>query len=143
MRGDCSTRARPFEHRLAPVAWSALLVLASLSVLGCRIWGNDVVKVTVVFSSSSADRRLTDLTVVAGGDKYSWDALHTGTVRNINLLPGPRDDRQLLFSYSLDGRQLYWDGPKVAAGAGYEIEITVDGDGHATSRHCLLPCDLK
>jgi hypothetical protein len=123
--------------------WSALAAALSVSVIGCRVWGNDVVRVTVVFSAASPDRRLTDLTVVVGDDKYSWDVLPGGATRNINLLPGPRDDRQLLFSYTVDGGQRHWEGPKVAVGAGYEIEIEVDGSGQTKSRHCLLPCSLK
>jgi len=124
-------------------AWSGALLLVSLLAPGCGVWGNDVVRIKIKFAASSADRQLTDLTAVVGGDKYSWEVLHGGAIRDINLLPGPRDDRQLFFSYTLDGQPRHWDGPKFDAGTGYEIEVTVAGDGTVTSRHCLLPCTLN
>src|SRR5713101_1535042 len=129
MRGDRITQPRPLLHRPSACAWSGILLIVSLLVLGCRVWGNDVVRIRVLFSPSSQDSHPTKLTVVVGGDKYSWDALPAGMVRSINLLPGPRDDGQVLFSYALDGRQRYWRGPKVDIGVGYEIEIRIDGDG--------------
>jgi len=143
MRGRRITGPRVVARRPALFACAAILLAVGLLAPGCRVWGNDVVKITVKFAASGPDRQLTDLTAVVGSDKYSWDVLHAGAVRNINLLPGPRDDRQLLFSYTLDGRQRFWDGPKFDAGTGYEIEITIDGDGKVTARHCLLPCTLN
>lgn len=143
MRGDSITGSRPLARR--PAVWTrpGILLIVSLSFLSCRVWGNDVVKVKVLFSASSQVRHLTDLTVVVGSDKYSWDSLPPGIVRSINLLPGPRDDRQVLFSYALDGRHRYWQGPKVDIGTGYEIEMTIDGAGDITARHCVLPCSLN
>ena len=143
MRGNRSPGTRPAARRPVLQAWSGVLLLLSLLAPGCRVWGNDVVKVKVKFAASSPDRQLTDLTAVVGGDKYSWDVLHGGAIRDINLLPGPRDDRQLFFSYTLDGRQHHWDGPRFDAGTGYAIELTIAGDGNVTSRHCLLPCTLN
>jgi hypothetical protein len=75
------------------------------------VWGNDVVKITVKFAASGPDRQLTDLTAVVGSDKYSWDVLHAGAVRNINLLPGPSRRPAVAVLLHLDGRQRFWDGP--------------------------------
>ena len=143
MRGDGITAPPVVARRRVLFACSGVLLVVGLLAPGCRVWGNDVVKITVKFAAARPDRQLTDLTAVVGGDKYSWDVLHAGAVRNINLLPGPRDDRQVLFSYTVDGQQRHWDGPKFDAGTGYEIEITIDGDGKVTARHCLLPCSLN
>jgi hypothetical protein len=143
MREDRVTKGRTVVRRLTFFVWSGVLLAVSLTFVDCRIWGNDVVKVKVMFSASSPGRQLTELTLVAGSDKYSWDTLPAGAVRSVNLLPGPRDDRQVLLSFALDGRMRYWAGPKFDIGTGYEIEVTVDATGNVTARHCLLPCSLS
>jgi len=120
-----------------------VLVLISLAFAGCGVWGSNVVKVRVIFAAPSGDRQVTNLSAVVGRDKYSWPNLNAGTERNINLVPGAEDDRQLFLSYTFNGEQRYWEGPKFDAGTGYEMEITIDGSGHASSRHCILPCTLS
>ena len=120
----------------------ALLLAVSLALGGCRVLGNDVVKVKVIFAASSDVRAITDLSAIAGGDKSYWASLRPGTAANVNLLPGPEDDRQLTLLYTFDGEKRSWDGPKVGVGAGYRIEITIDAGGHVSSRHCILPCSL-
>ena len=130
-----SPRVVSFAHRIVAAAAIVVPILQ-----GCRVVGNDVVRVRVVFSAADQNRELTNLTAVAGGDKYSWETLRAGSEKRINLVPGPQDDRQLLFSYTLDGQQRYWQGPKVDAGTGYEIAMTIDGNGTVSASHCTLPC---
>ena len=134
MRGVVTLRFRTYAQRV--------LVLVSVACVGCGIWGNNVVKVRVIFAAPGSDRQLTNLSVIAGSDKYSWPSLAAGSDRNINLVPGPDDDRQLSFIYTFDGQQRSWDGPKFEAGIGYRLEITIDAKGSVTSRHCILPCSL-
>jgi len=119
-----------------------VLLLISLAAAGCRVLGNDVVKVNVSFETPSRDREVTDLDVVVGSATYSWPSLKAGASRSMNLLPGPEDDRQLSFSYKFDGDKRYWEGPKIPTGAGYRMEITIDASGHVSGRHCILPCSL-
>jgi len=119
-----------------------VLLVLSLALAGCRVLGNDVVKVTVIFAASGGDRQVTELTAVVGSDKSSWPSLNAGAQKSVNLLPGPDDDRQLTLLYTVNGDKRSWDGPKIAAGAGYRIEITIDANGHVSSRHCILPCSL-
>lgn len=120
----------------------ALLFLI-LTLAGCRVLGNDVVKVTVIFAAPGGDRQVTDLSAIVGSDKSSWPSLNGGAQKSVNLLPGPEDDRQLTLLYTFDGDKRSWEGPKIAAGAGYRIEITIDASGHVSSRHCILPCSLS
>ena len=98
-----------------------VLFLISAACTGCGIWGNNVVKVRVIFAAPGSDRQLTNLSVIAGSDKYSWPSLAAGSDRDINLVPGPDDDRQLSFIYTFDGQRRSWDGPKFEAGIGYRL----------------------
>ena len=109
---------------------------------GCSLWDNTAVKVKVTFTETNALRQLTDVTVFAGGDKFSWYDLTAGEVETITLQPGPRNDRQLILIYWLDGEKQVWEGPKFSWGTGYRIEVNIDGRGNVTHRHCLLPCSL-
>jgi len=120
-------------------AWSVLLVMG-LGLPGCRVLGNDAVRVKVIFAAPAENRELTDVDIVVGSDKHHWDSLRAGTETSVNLLPGPENDRQLTFLYSLNGAKRSWDGPKIPTGAGYRIEITIDRNGNISSRHCILPC---
>ena len=52
-------------------AQAVLLFLISVACTGCGIWGNNVVKVKVIFAAPGSDRQLTNLSVIAGSDKYS------------------------------------------------------------------------
>ena len=119
------------------------VLLLGLAFQGCRAWGNDVVKVRIIFPASAQNHQISDLSLIVGGDKYSWPSLSPGADRNVNLEPGPEDDRQLAFLYTFDGDKRSWDGPKFDAGTGYRMEITVDASGHVSSRHCILPCTLS
>jgi hypothetical protein len=137
VRGVATPQRRWFR------AWAqSVLLLVTLAIAGCRLWGNDVVKVTLIAAASTQNHQLTDLSAIVGSDKYSWPSLAAGSDKNINLVPGPQDDRQLTFLYTFDGDKRSWDGPKFDLGVGYRIEITIDGTGQVSSRHCVLPCTL-
>jgi len=117
------------------------LIVSSFSV-GCGIWGDNTVKVKLVFTETNPARRLTDISVIVGSDKFFWRDLAAGKVETVTLMPGPRDDRQLTLLYTLDGEQKSWDSPKFDLGAGYRIEIKVNAHGTVTHRYCILPCNL-
>ena len=119
-----------------------LVTLIACELSGFRAMGNDVVKVMVSYSAPNQHPPLADLTAVVGGDKYSWESLRAGADRRINLLPGPQDDRQLLFSYTFKGERRHWKGPEFGPGTGYQIEVKVDAAGRVSERHCVLPCQL-
>jgi hypothetical protein len=119
------------------------LVLVTITIAGCRVLGNDVVKVRVIVEAAAQGRQVSDLDLVAGSATYSWPGQKAGATRDVNLLPGPEDDRQLFFSYKFDGEKRYWDGPKIPMGSGYRMEITIDASGRVSSRHCILPCTLS
>ena len=121
----------------------SVLVLLGLAVLGCKVWGNDVVNIRVIVPASAQNHQITDLSLIVGSDKYSWPDLSPGADRNVNLAPGPEDDRQLFFLYTFDGEKRSWEGPKFDVGTGYRMEITIDANGHVASRHCILPCSLS
>jgi hypothetical protein len=110
---------------------------------GCTAASDDAVRVTISFVATDPATPLRDLTLISGGDKYSWPVLTAGETRNVNLLPGLRDDRQLTLLYTLQGRKKSWDGPRVAPTAGYRIEVKVDAAGNVAHRHCSLPCSLR
>lgn len=101
-----------------------------------------MVTIRVVAPASAQNHQITDLSLIVGSDKYSWPSLSSGSDRNVNLTPGPEDDRQLSFLYTFDGEKRSWEGPKFDKGTGYRMEITIDADGRIASRHCILPCTL-
>lgn len=115
------------------------LVLAAM-LAGCGEL--DAVHARVEFAASSGTR-LTDLSLIVGGDKVSWPDLGPGESTNVTLLPGPRDDRQPILLYRQGGAKRVWEGPAMPAGAGYRIVIHVQGDGAVGARHCVSPCSLE
>jgi hypothetical protein len=124
-----------------PVRIALYLLVSALSA-GCCMWGNNPVKVKLAFTETDPLRRLTDVSVIVGSDKFFWHDLSAGEVETVTLMPGPQDDRQLTLLYTMDGEQKSWDGPKFNLGTGYRIEIKVDARGTITYRHCILPCSL-
>ena len=117
------------------------LFVGSLSV-GCGMWGNDTVKVRILFTDTNSTRRLTDVSVIVGSDRFFWHNIVAGIVETVTLRPGARDDRQMTLLYTLDGQQKSWDSPKFDVGRGYRIEIKIDAHGTVTYHHCILPCHL-
>lgn len=122
--------------------WATFCLWVSVFGAGCRVWGDDVVKIRIVFTETDPAKQLTDLAVFSGADKYSWYVLAAGEAKTINLLPGPRNNRQLVLLYTLDGEKKSWEGPKFPFGTGYRIEVKIDARGTVASRHCVLPCSL-
>lgn len=119
-----------------------LWLFVGLLSAGCGVWGNDSVKVKIIFTDTNPMRRLTNVSVIVGSDKYFWHHITTGTVETVTLMPDPKDDRQMTLLYTLDGKQKSWDSPKFNVGEGYRIEIKIDSDGAITHRYCILPCRL-
>ena len=117
------------------------LLVGSLGA-GCGIWGNDTVKVRIIFTDTNPLRRLTNVSVIVGSDKFFWHTIAPGTVETVTLTPRARDDRQMTLLYTLNGLQKSWDGPKFDVGTGYRMEIKIDAQGKVAHRHCILPCRL-
>lgn len=117
-------------------------IILCVLLAGCRIWGSDTIKVSIRFDDPISGHPLTNVSVIAGGDKFFWHRIPAGRVENVTLMPGAKDDRQLTLLYTLDGKTKSWEGPKIKAGAGYQIEINIDTAGVVTHRHCILPCNL-
>ena len=120
------------------VSW---LSMASVGT-GCSAVSEDAVSVTISFTEKNPARQLTGLTLISGGDKYSWPILAAGETRNVNLMPGPRDDRQLTLLYYMEAERKSWEGPKIPVATGYRIDIKVDAAGSVAHRHCIRPCSL-
>lgn len=119
-----------------------LCLFVSAFITGCSLWDNTTVKVKITFIETNTLQKVTDVTVFAGGDKFSWYDLTAGEVETITLKPGDHNDRQLILIYRLNGEKKVWEGPKFSWGTGYRIEVNIDGRGNVTHRHCLLPCRL-
>lgn len=127
--------ARPW--RCARVRLGVCLLLAA-----CNVFDADRVGISVAFVASPGPRKLTDLSLIVGGEKFSRHYLAGGDKETVTLGPGPKADRQLTLLYSLDGRRNSWEGPAVAAGKGYAIDLEIDGQGVVRYRHCMRPCHL-
>lgn len=120
----------------------AALALSSL-LAGCDATRSDAVHARVEFVASGSRARLTDLSLIVGGDRVGWPELAPGESKRANLLPGLRDDRQPILLYRQGDEKRVWEGPAMPAGAGYRIVIRIEADGTASARHCLSPCSLE
>lgn len=99
-------------------------------------------KARILFTDTNSTRRLTDVSVIVGSDKFYWHNIVAGKVKTASLRPGARDDRQMPLLYTLDGQQKSWDSLKFDVERGFRIEIKIDAYGTVTHRHCILPCHL-
>lgn len=120
---------------------AAGLAVWAVLTAGCGARGDQAVHVRIQFTDPNPAHVLHAVSVISGGDKFSWPQLAGGDVRTVTLHPGERDDRQLALLFQLKDRPHAWDGPKVAAGAGYCIHLEVDAEGRTSHRHRLAPCN--
>jgi hypothetical protein len=146
---DLAVRPQPMHSLRSTASWirdlpryiGLWLFVSSLSA-GCGIWGNNTVKVRILFTDANPTHRLTDVSVIVGSDKFFWHNIVAGIVETVTLRLGARDDRQMTLLYTLNGQQKSWDSPKFDVGRGYRIEIKIDAHGTVAYHHCLLPCRL-
>lgn len=119
---------------------AAGLAVVAVLATGCGAGGDQAVHVRIQFTDPNPAHVLHAVSVISGGDKFSWPQLAGGDVRTVTLHPGQRDDRQLTLLFRLSDRSHAWDGPKVAAGVGYCIHLVVDAEGRTSHRHRPAPC---
>ena len=113
-----------------------------LLLAACNLFDADRVGISVAFVAPPGARKLTDLSLIVGGEKFSRHYLAGGDTETVTLDPGPVADRQLTLLYTLDGRRNAWEGPVVAARKGYAIDLKIDSQGVVRYRWCMRPCRL-
>ena len=108
----------------------------------CDVADQSRVAVGVAFVAPAGARPLTDLSLIVGGEKFFRHRLDAGGRTAVTLDPGPSAERQLTVLYTLDGRRRVWEGPRVDAGKGYAIDLTIDAGAVVRWHECLRPCRL-
>jgi hypothetical protein len=79
--------------------------------------------------------------VFSGADKRSLE-LSPGETSQVVLRPdGERPD--VILTFRVDGTPRSWQGPPLAKGLGYAVELVIEGDGVVTEAHCEMPCELQ
>lgn len=116
--------------------------LLCLTVVACGWHGEDGVQVELSFAGGPMQAPLTDVTVIAGGDKFRWGTVARDEPQRVTLSPGAQDDRQLTLLFRLNGDARVWEGPRLPAGTAYKLRAVVAPDGSVSERHCVLPCTL-
>ena len=127
----------PRRMRRASVWFGICLLLGA-----CDVADLSRVAVGVAFVAPAGTRPVTDLSLIVGGEKFFRHRLDTGGRTAVTLDPGPSAERQLTVLYTLDGRRRVWEGPRVDAGKGYAIDLTIDRGAVVRWRDCLRPCRL-
>jgi hypothetical protein len=89
--------------------------------------------------ATNAPSAISDVRLVAGGDKKWWPTVSPGESVRTALRTGG-GDTQLLVQFTLRGERIQWRGPALGEDAGYRIAVEVDRDGAVSERHCKLPC---
>ena len=108
----------------------------------CDVADQSRVAVGVAFVAPAGTRPVTDLSLIVGGEKFFRHRLDAGGRTAVTLDPGPSAERQLTVLYTLDGRRRVWEGPRVDAGKGYAIDLTIDRGAAVRWRACLRSCRL-
>lgn len=120
-----------------------LAVVFATTITGCNVENNKTVNIKIAFNDQHHAHQLTNVSVIAGSDKFFFHSITTGTAETVTLRPGAHDDKQVSLLFSLDGQQKFWDGPKFDIDKGYRIEINIDSLGVIQARSCILPCSLE
>lgn len=120
-----------------------LAVVFAATIAGCNVENNKTVNIKIAFNDQHHAHQLTNISVIAGSDKFFFHSIAAGTAETVTLSPGAQDDKQVSLLFSLDGQQKSWDGPKFDIDKGYRIEINIDALGVIQDRHCILPCSLE
>lgn len=127
------------KHRGSPNARRPIAVVAALLAAACSRSDDVQVRLTRLMD---ADAAVIDwMTVFSGADKRSLE-LSPGETDRVVLRPnGERPD--VILTFRVDGESRSWQGPPLAKGSGYAVDIVIDGDGVVTESHCRMPCELQ
>lgn len=122
--------------------FSIFFVFVLLTLLGCSP-SADKVSVKLTFTTNNENPIIKDVTVISGGDKFHWYTFPLDSQQIVTLTPGQQALPKLTLIYTINGRQLYWEGPDIPMGKGFQIEISVPLSGNIDYRYCIAPCTLN
>lgn len=126
---------------LRNIVVAIILLLLSFIIGGCR----DTAKVIVSleFQTDNNLPILENVSVISGGDKFHWHTLTANTETEVVLSPGIKSLPQLTLIYTLNGEKKYWEGPEIAMGIGFTIDIQITALGSIEYKYCINPCVLS
>jgi hypothetical protein len=122
--------------------FSIFYIFVLLIFLGC-LPSTDQVSVKLTFIANSGNPIIKDVTVISGGDKFHWYTFPLDSQQTVTLTPGQQALPKLTLIYTINGQQLYWEGPDIPMGKGFQIEISVPLSGSIDYRYCIAPCTLN
>jgi hypothetical protein len=120
-----------------------LLLAAGLLLGGCNRLDKDRVEVTVMVPKAAPSRTFSEVSVISGGDKFTWAQISSGQQVSVRLSPGDTSDAQVTLIYKADGVRKYWESSPLPSGRSYEVFIEIDAQARANGRSCIAPCDLS
>jgi hypothetical protein len=121
----------------------SFLLGAGLLLGGCNFLDKDCVKVTIVVPEAEPSRTFSEVSVISGGDRFTWAQISSGERVSVTLSPGDTSDAQLTLVYKVEGIRKYWESSPLPSGRSYEVVIEIDAPARVNGRSCIAPCDLQ
>jgi hypothetical protein len=112
---------------------SALLLFLAVA---CK--GRDA-HVVLMYDAAKGAPEIETIETIVGEDIAKAPNLHPGDRFELDYRAN-RAAPTWVVNYTLDGQRYAWAGPRIPVGSRYDIEVRLDADGYASSRHCIRPC---
>jgi len=146
-RLSTSLRLGIFEQRFISMrkSFSTFKLIAVFSILlssGCYSFKDDRIEITIMNDSTTPTPIYENVTVISGGDKFTWADIKPGATVHVTLAPGKTSDAKVTLMYRHNTEKKFWESDSLPPGIAYKVNIKISADGNATGRFCALPCTL-
>jgi hypothetical protein len=119
------------------------LLICVVTLNACSFFDGEKVEIRVNALSTSPPRSFKNVSVISGGDRFTWGQLQSGETVHVTLRPGKTSDAQVTLIYTAsDEKQRVWEGDHLAPDRSHQVVVEIDAQGHARGRSCAAPCDF-
>ena len=116
-------------------AISLLLLLSA-----CYSLTQDRIEITLVNESNNPSMTYTHVSVISGGDKFTWSEVTPNETKRVTLVPGKTSDPKVTLIYTLGREKKFWESESLSPGVGYRVTLSIDAAAKAYGNVCQLPC---